>query len=88
MVETYTKINMSILKKGLHPIIPNGEMIEENSLFMEDGVPCNTTKVTQDWLRKKCIKSLPWPNQSSDMNPIYLLWGIMDWIVCKKNKKV
>ena len=67
-------------------------MIKHNTLFIEDGGPCHTAKATQNWLNQNGlnqngIKKLPWPSQSSDMNPIEHLWAILDQKFCKKNKE-
>ena len=66
---------VSILQEGLLPIVPNGRMIKHESLFMEDGVPCHTSKSAQDWLHQNGIKNLTWPNQWPDMNPIEHFWA-------------
>ena len=45
------------------------------------------TLPTQNWLNQNGIKKLPWQSQSPDMNPIELLWAIIDRKRRKKNKK-
>ena len=66
---------ITVLEDGLLPILnsQNGNLI-----FMEDGAPCHTAKATQKWQSDRDVDKLPWPNQSPDMNPIEIVWGILD----------
>ena len=51
-------IYISILEDGLLPVFSTGQMLKNNTLFMEDGAPCHTTKKTKEWQDRNGIKRL------------------------------
>ena len=46
-------------------------------VLMEDGAPIHRCNVSKAWLAKKKIKTLDWPANSPDLNPIENLWRAM-----------
>ena len=44
---------------------------------MQDSAPCHHSKLLSDFLKKKNIKTLDWPGNSPDFNPIENLRAII-----------
>ena len=53
--------------------------------FQEDNALIHTAKIAKKWKNNNNIKSLPWPAQSSDLNPIENLWDELERQVRKHN---
>ena len=68
---------VSILQESLLPIFFSSKMMQNGSLFMEDGASCYAVENTQDCLLQNRIRKLPWPSQSTDMNLIVHLKAIL-----------
>ena len=47
-----------VLQEGLMPIFSSGRMNKFDWLFMEDGAPCHSARVTQNWLHQNGINKL------------------------------
>lgn len=51
----------------------------------QDNDPKHTSS---DWLKKNKIKTLEWPNQSPDLNPIEMLWDFKKVVHARKPTNV
>lgn len=52
--------------------------------LVHDNAPAHCSAYTRRWLQEKRIKTLDWPAESPDLNPIELVWGSMKEFIRKQ----
>lgn len=75
----------SVLEESFLPL---WRSLPDGSIFMEDGAPCHTSKFSKAWREKHNIKTMKWPAQSPDLNPIENIWHQLKTALEKRKPRV
>ncbi len=73
-------VNAAIYKEILeHFMLPSADKLygDADFIFQQDLAPAHTAKGTKSWFSDHGFTVLDWPANSSDLNPIENLWGIV-----------
>jgi len=54
-------------------------LAKKDSYFVQDGAPSHRAKTTLAWLQRNKVNTLwPWPARSPDLNPIEVMWRLVE----------
>ncbi len=73
-------VNAAIYQDILeHFMLPSADKLygDADFIFQQDLAPTHTAKGTKSWLNDHGVTVLDWPANSTDLNPIDNLWGIV-----------
>ncbi len=73
-----------------HFMLPSADQLFKDADFIlqQDLAPAHTAKSTQSWLNDHGVGVLDWPANSTDLNPIENLWGIVKRKMRNKSQKM
>ena len=51
----------------------------QTEVLLQDNAPCHASRMTRRYLERKAIRTIDWPGNSPDLNPIENLWNEAKW---------
>ena len=79
-----TTMNGAKYKELLNDKLKLHMEVHNTKIFMHDGAPCHRSKTVAEFLKKSTVKTMDWPGNSPDLNPIENLWTYLKDKVAEK----
>ena len=69
-----------------HELVQSMSMVPNKSelIFQQDLAPWHTSNIVQATIKQMKLKVLDWAPKSPDLNPVEILWSILDKILASK----
>ena len=78
-------MNSERYEKVLEDHLLPSMLMHRSEFFLQDGAPCHASKKIKTFLEANNIKTIDWPGNSPDLNPIENCWAHMKNMLAKKD---
>jgi transposase len=78
-------MNSECYEKVLEDHLLPSMLMHRSEYFLQDRAPCHASKKIKTFLETNNIKTIDWPGNSPDLNPIENCWNHMKNMMAKKD---